>query len=644
MKTTPKVFMLTVEILIAVKLKSFCQSNDIPKDAYRVAGIPDSLKKHASSVVRYSEIIINVKGPGKATIKLHTITTLLNDKAQDLAGLYMGYNKNFDTYSGIEMNVFNDKGESIKKYRKSDMYDGSAANSEMLVTDERFLSLRHTAAAYPVTIEKKYEEDRNSFIDLGQWYPQLMGQAIQYTVIKVIADPSIGFRYKVLNSDSKPVKRSVKGLDEYTWEFRNLPVLKNTSNVLPWKTLPDIEMAVNNFNCYGYQGDFNNWQSFGKWFQSLNNDVCTLTPKRVAEIKKMTDSIKTAQGKARFLYHYLQQNVRYVDIDLGIGGYRSYPATFVDEKKYGDCKALSNYMRALLKAVNIDANYVIVGAGDKAQQVEPGFPANRFNHVILCLPFKNDTTWLECTSQKQAYGKLGAFTENRKALLIDHDGGRLVNTPGSTTADNQFNSEVNIKINTDGSAKTSIKIATTGAYRSHYLAYNALSIDQQKQVYTRLLHMRQFSELNITHSDLDNSINETDLDITFDKFCDIVSDDKLFFRPFAFDLSTYIFTPDAKRKTDFHFEYPMAKSCTTTIDLPRGFEIETLPPNASLKFAFGSFEISYVYNQSSNKVVSIAKFNINNAVIPPENYAEMQHFFDEVGQEERRKLVVKHKQ
>jgi len=557
--------------------------------------------------------------------------------------LYLGYNKNFDTYNGIEMNVYNDKGVSIKKYRKNDMYDGSAAHGEMLVTDERYLLIKHTVATYPLTIEKEYEEDRNSFIDLGQWYTQLTGQAIQHSVIKVIAEPSIGFRYSMLNSDIKPVKQSVKGLDEYIWEFRNLPVRKNTSNTLPWKTLPDIEMAVNTFNCYGYQGDFNSWQSFSKWFQSLNNDVGALSPQRVAEIRKMTDSIKTSQGKVRFLYHYLQQSVRYVDIDLGIGGYRAYPATFVDEKKYGDCKALSNYMRALLKAVNIDANYVIIGAGDKAQPVDPGFPANRFNHVILCVPFKNDTTWLECTSQKQAYGKLGTFTENRKALLIDQDGGRLVNTPSSTTADNQFNSEVSIKLNGDGSAKSNIKVLTTGAYRAHYLAYNTLSIDLQKQFFTRLLHMRQFSELNITHTDSDNATNETNLDVTFDKFCDIISDDKLFLRPFAFDLSTYVFPPDANRKTDLHFEYPMAKSCITTIMLPEGFEIETLPPNATFKFEFGTYEINYVYDQSKNNVVSTVKFNLNNAVIPAGYYTEMQRFFDDIGREQRRKLVIRRK-
>jgi len=643
MKSTLKGLLLALFILFAGNNKSFSQSSEIPKDAYLASAIPDSLRKHASSIVRYAEIIIDIKTPDKAIIKLHTVITLLNDKAAGLAGMALGYNKKFDTYNGIEMNVYNDKGEPIKKYRKGDMYDGSAANGMTLVTDERFLGLKHTVAAYPVTIEKEYEEDKNSFIDLGQWYLQLVGQSIQHSVIKVIANPSVGFRYKMLNTEFKPAKSSINGSEEYTWEFNGISALRNTANALPWKVLPDIEMAVNNFSCYGYPGDFSSWQSFGIWFGNLNSDVCTLSPQRIAEIRKMTDTINTQQGKARFLYHYLQQNVRYVDIDLGIGGYKSFPAAFVDEKKYGDCKALSNYMRALLKAVNIDADYVLIGAGDKMQSVDPSFPCNRFNHVILCVPFKNDTTWLECTSQTEPYGKLVASTEDRKALVIEKDGGKLVEMPGSHVSDNRFDSEINIQLNADGSAKTSIKIATIGEYRLHYLAFNGLSLDQQKQLYTRMLHMRQFSKLDLTYKD-DNGVDQIDMDAQFDKFCDIVSADKLFFKPSAIDLSMYNLPVEAKRKTDFQFEFPMSKSCITTISLPSGYVVETLPQNASLKFAFGSYVVNYTYDQAKNEVISIAKFNITSAVVPSESYTEMQQFFDRVNGEEQRKLVVRKKE
>ena len=644
MQNKPVICILIVFVILSVTIKrSFCQDNEIPKETYQASTIPDSLLKHANSVVRYSEIIIAIKGPGKATIKFHTIVTVLNEKANLLTGIAMDYDKKYDTYSGIELGVFDSKGVLVKKYHKSDMYDGSAANNETMVTDERFLALKPAITAYPVTIEKEYEEDRNSFIDLGDWIVQQATQAVQYSVVKVIVSPSVGFRYKTLNIEAEPVKETRAGLNYYTWTFNSLKVLRRTENIPAWKIFPEIEMAVNSFSCYGYAGDFSSWQSFGNWIYALNSDVSALSPQHSAAIRKMTDSIKTEKGKAKFLYNYLQQNVRYVSIQLGIGGYKPLSADFVDEKKYGDCKALSNYMRALLKAVNIQSDYVFITGGTNARPVDPSFPRNTFNHAILCVPFKNDTAWLECTSNTQPFGKLGSFTENRTALLISDDGGKLVNTPGGAITDNQFNSNVIITLDAAGGAKAGIKIMTTGAYRSAYIRYSALSLDKQKEGFTRLLNMRQPSNFTITPFADNDGIKELNFDLSYDKFCDIISGDKLFLRPSAFDLCTYNVPVEKNRKTDFHFEFPVKKSSVTTILLPAGFEVESMPANADLKFIYGSYQISYVYDPTKNQVTSTAKFNITSADVPPEHYTEMQQFLDAVAREQRKKLVIRRK-
>ncbi|MEO6977433.1 MAG: DUF3858 domain-containing protein, partial [Mucilaginibacter sp.] len=98
-----------------------------------------------------------------------------------------------------------------------------------------------------------------------------------------------------------------------------------------------------------------------------------------------------------------------------------------------------------------------------------------------------------------------------------------------------------------------------------------------------------------------------------------------------------------KRKSDFYFNSPMQKSCVTTIELPAGFEVETLPANQSLKFTYGSYDITYVYNTAKNQVVSTAKFNITNHVIPAAKYTELQQYIDAVARAQNKKLVIKRK-
>src|SRR5437879_6564242 len=111
----------------------------------------------------------------------------------------------------------------IKKYHKSDMYDGAASSDETLVSDDRFLGLKHTVASYPETIEITYEENMSSYINLPSWDIQERAeQSVQEAHYKVLADSSVGLRYKCKNVLLTPVKTSEDGVRSYTWQIKNL--------------------------------------------------------------------------------------------------------------------------------------------------------------------------------------------------------------------------------------------------------------------------------------------------------------------------------------------------------------------------------------------------------------------------------------
>ncbi|HJP63630.1 MAG TPA: transglutaminase family protein, partial [Mucilaginibacter sp.] len=499
----------------------------------------------------------------------------------------------------------------------------------------------HVVSKYPETFEVSYEEELDSYITMPNWYIQeRLEQSVQFSRVKVIADAGAGFKYECKNIKLIPKTNNESGMDTYEWQISNVPAIKKEEQVMSWRLLPAIKFSTTSFNCFGYPGSMNSWKEFGDWIKGLNSDVCTLSDARVAEIKKMTDTIKTDKAKAAFLYKYMQQSMRYVGIQLGIGGFKPFPASFVDEKKYGDCKALSNYMRALLKAVNIPSHYALVRAGENEEPADFSFPHNDFNHIILCIPFKNDTTWLECTSNKTSFGKLGSFTENRNALLITDDGGKLVNTPKSSPDANRFNSEVHIILQPDGGAKTHVKILSTGEYRFSYLSSAAAKLDDQKEFWLKDLGIKQPSIFDFELGKDNDDTKQIDLSLEYDKFCDVMTGDKQFYRPLAFPLWHNTVPVEEKRNSDFYFEFPLQKSCITTIDLPVGYEVETMPSNASLKFTYGNYDISYVYNKEKNQVVSTAKFVLNNQVIPASKYTEMQEYFDAIAKAQNKKLVI----
>jgi transglutaminase-like putative cysteine protease len=644
MKSTHTKTLLYVAAIIFFSIyNSYGQEATISKALYTAAGIPDSLKEDANSVVRYSLKDIIVDGPGNITVKEHSIVTVLNEKGNDEALAVLEYSKKYNSISSFEMRVYNAAGDLIKKYHKSDMYDRSAVSSGSIITDERFLGIQHTIATYPSTIEIIDETDYKSAINIDSWSIQDMEQSVQDSYCRLAINSSAGFRYLNKNIVVNAQKTTNNNTNFFSWHVKNLKAIKMEKGAKSWRLKPRLYFAANQFRFYGVDGDLSSWQSFGKWIQGLNADVCTLNPQRVADLKKMTSNIKTDKEKVKFLYEYMQQSMRYVSVQLGIGGMKPFTATFVDEKKYGDCKALSNYMYALLKAVDIPAYYAVINAGANEEPAEPGFVRNSFNHAILCVPLKGDTTWLECTSSTQTFGVLSSFTENRRALLVTEDGGKLVNTPRSRAKDNQFNSEVHIILDADGGAKAKVKIISTGECRDDYVELATLKLDEQKESLIRTLDMKQPSVLDYKPLSDKDGVKEVSLNIEYDRFCDVMAGNKQFYSPRVFSLWATTLPVLEKRSTDYYFNNPMIKNCVTVIDLPAAFEVETLPANQNLHFSYGSYDVKYVYDTVKNQVTSTTKFNLTNHVIPASKYNELQQYMDSIAKAQNKKLVIRRK-
>ncbi|GGH11684.1 DUF3857 domain-containing transglutaminase family protein [Mucilaginibacter phyllosphaerae] len=641
--TTAWRLLFMLAFICAVTGPACAQEPVIPKSVYIAAGIPDSLKEGANAVVRYQMKDITVDGPGDISVKEHSIVTVLNEKANDEARRILGYSKKYNSIGSFEMKIYNAAGVVIKKYHKSDMYERSAVSSGSIITDERILAIIHSIAAYPSTVEITYETNYRSSMNIESWYIQDEEQSIQDSYCHVAVKTGSGFRYLSKNIAISPQTISNGNTANYSWHVANLKAVKLETGAQLWRVMPRIYFAANKFEFYGLEGDFSTWQNFGRWIQGLNADVCTLSPARAAEIKAMTAGLKTDKEKAKFLYEYMQQNMRYVSVQLGIGGMKPFTADFVDQKKYGDCKALSNYMYALLKAVDIPANYAIINAGANAEPAEPGFTRYGFNHAILCVPLKGDTTWLECTSSTQAFGKLSPFTENRRALLITDAGGKLVNTPASKAEDNEFNGEVHVTLNADGGAKASVKIKSTGECRDDYLGLINYKFDEQKEALIRMLNMKQPSVMAYTPLVDKDGVKEVGIELEYDKFCDVIAGSKQFYRPRMVDIWSYTLPALEKRKTDFYFNQPTVKSCKTIIDLPEGFEVDALPANQSLKFTYGNYDVKYIYDAVKNQVTSTAKFTLNNQVIPAAKYTEMQQYLDNIAKAQNKKLVIRRK-
>jgi hypothetical protein len=336
----------------------------------------------------------------------------------------------------------------------------------------------------------------------------------------------------------------------------------------------------------------------------------------------------------------MQQNTRYVSIQLGIGGWQPFDAKYVASKKYGDCKALSNYMYSLLKEIGIKSYYTLIRAGRNRGYIIPDFPAQQFNHVILCVPLQKDTVWLECTSQTLPAGYLSGFTSNRYALLIDETGGKLVRTPEYRLNDNTQLRKINAAINNEGHLTADI-----------YTCYKAIQQDDLEGIINGLSRDKILEylkkEIDLPTYDVSKfdykqekaaipCINEN-LSLTASNYAQ-VSGRRLFINPDIMNRSDNKLKADEERKYEIELKNEYRDIDSAEIKIPPGYQPESLPQEMKIESKFGRYASST--KVLPDKIIYYRLREQYSGRFPAKDYAELVKFYEQIYKADRNKVVL----
>jgi len=434
---------------------------------YNASLIPKDLLPYASAVIRDKEVNIEVKDLENTVYHIKQAITVLNKNGDRDAHIIVEHDKN-NLIKYIKGVVYNEFGKPVKKFSESDFEDVSAYDGFSLFQDTRLKHYLPSVTDYPYTITYEYEERSKQSLAFDDWEPNpYIGVAVEKSTFVFTCKPDFNIHYKEINIPGKAtIGTNVQGLKTYTWQVNNLKAVKDEPfSEAPERTLSSIKIAPEKFTYYGIGGVYTNWKELGKWeYDKLLANRQELPTETVEYIKGITRDITDPKLKAKKIYEYMQGRTHYVSVQVGIGGYQPFPASDVDKLNYGDCKALVNYTQALLKAVNIDSYYCVVKSGREYKiSLQDDFASlNQGDHIILCLPFKNDTTWADCTSQTIPFGYLGSFTDDRTVLACTPQGGKLLHTPKYTTEENLQKRKASFVINESGGLKGDIETQFKG--------------------------------------------------------------------------------------------------------------------------------------------------------------------------------------
>ena len=630
-----------MRILIIFLLFFAWTYSSFSQEPYAVSQIPATLLKNASVVKRMEELRYEITEGNKAKYFQKVAYTVLNEKGDRWGAFVQGYDK-LRSIESFEGALFDANGKKIRSLKKSEIRDISANDEISLADDNRVKWHSFFYKVYPFTVEYEVEVRFKGTMFSPDWIPQEKAiMSVQQAKLIVKSPVSNPVRFKMFNYKGQPTIGEDKSGRIHTWEARDLPAIEEEYQAPSWHEITtSVFLATEKFVLEDYEGSNASWKDFGQFVYDLKKNRDALPAEVKKRVHEITDGLTDDKEKVRRLYEYMQKNTRYISIQLGIGGWQPYDAVYVANKRYGDCKPLSNFMYALLKEAGIRSVYTVIKAGEDPDYLLTDLPSSQFNHVILFVPMGKDTTWLECTSQTSAAGYLGGFTGNRYAVAVDENGGTIVKTPHYGIKENLQVRKITAIVNDDGYLNAHVKTDYSAVQqdRLHSLI-NGLSKDKLMEFLKEDLELATYDVKNYDYKELKRPVPvvaET-LDVVAESYA-TVSGKRFFIVPNIFTRTHRKLKVAENRKYDLVLGFEFHDIDSSEIKIPAGYQPESIPQDVVIESKFGKYSASVIVKGET--IYYYRSYAHYSGRFPSTDYHELVKFYDGIYKADRNKLVL----
>ncbi len=608
--------------------------------SYNILLIPDSLLKNANAVVRFQETRIVIHSINSATVRKKYAYTILNEKGDHFAG-YQNYYDDFKKISEVTGKLYDSFGQKIRSVKKKEMEDMAYDDHFSLITDARIKKYNFYCKQYPYTVEYEEEIEYKGIYCFNSWEPISDNDlSIQKSIFSVEMPTDYQLRYKLINGAKAPELGTENNAKTLSWELNNFAAIPYESLQPELYTIvPDVLIGPVDFEYGGYKGNMNTWKGFGEFYEMLYKGRDGLPNDTKIQIHNLIDGVPDREQKIKLLYEFMQKNTHYIGIQLGIGGLQPFEASYVAEKKYGDCKALSNYMVSLIKEAGIKAYNAVIYGGREQNEFYEDFPNHYFNHVVTCVPNGKDSIWLECTSQSESAGYSGSFTGGRNALLITDEGGKIVSTPIYSAADNLQIRNVQATIDENGTLSANIITHYTGIQQEepNSLLNNSTPEERQKFLNNEL-NLPTYKVDKIAYKEIKGKIPAMDeyLSITAENYANLTGK-RLFVVPNLFNKVKKLPIVE-KRKLPVELKSAYKDVDSISIKIPTGYIAEAIPKDKLIENKFGTYRIRYKISNDIIELVREREQNIAN--FPAKDYDMIAAYFASMYKADMAQIVL----
>lgn len=606
-----------------------------------ILSIPDSLKQNANAVVKLNQTTIDFQSEKDMTITTKRVVYVLNKNGETNIGANTFYDKS-NKIKLLEVVIYNQFGKELKRIKRRDFKDQSVADGFSVFTDNRMLYLDYTATEYPYIAEVVRQVETSNTAVISPWKPiNNYSLSVLKDVVVINKSASLVLKIKENNFEIHAVRKNVND-KQIVYSVENIPALKYEEfSVGVDKLVPNVKFSLEKFFFEGISGEAKNWEEYGKWYyDNLIAGTESLNDETKSKVLSLIGSEKDPVLIAKKIYKYVQDKSRYVSVQVGLGGWKPMLAKDVDRLGYGDCKALSNYTRSLLKVAGVESYLAIISAGEEKKNIDSSFVYDDTNHMMLVVPYKNENYFLECTSQVAPFNYQGKFTDGRKALLLKPNGGELIETFDFPDDKSQISTTGNYLISEDGTLKGEVVIQTTGTQYDERFFLEEKSREKQYEFYKSYFNHIENLKINKILFDNDKDLIrfQEKISVEAPQYANLVNG-KIIFPVNAFNIQKVIPKRYRKRSSPFVIERGGVVCDDLIINLPEGYSVESLPENYNLKTKYGEYTVRF--ELLSNKKIQYKKILSNyRGYFTKEEYDEFRRFNEQIAKSDNLKIVL----
>ena len=406
---------------------------------------------------------------------------------------------------------------------------------------------------------------------------------------------------------------------------------------------------------------FTDWGGMGKWYSALVGGRVDASPEIKQQVNALTASKTTPLQKMEAIAGFVQHDIRYVAIELGIGGWQPHAAPDVFSHRYGDCKDKATLVRSMLHEIGIDSYHVVIYTERGA--VTPQTPANHgFNHAIMAIKLPdglNDSSlvatlqdpklgrllFFDPTNELIPFGQLPGYLQANYGLLVTPDGGELIELPQQPSVMNSIERTAKLTLDPTGTLKGEVKEIRLGERASsERWRLRAVTKDSDRIKPIEELLGNSLTSFHITQASIVN-LQQTDRPFGFNYSFESPNYAKnagnlLLVRPRVIGNkgSGFLETKEP-RKFPIEFEEPARDTDTFEITIPAGYVVDDLPPAVDADYGFASYHSKTVV--TGNVVDYTRTFEVKELSVPVDKAEELKKFYRIIATDERNTMVLK---